>query len=73
MSLSAALLLAATAAAPVQDAGPAHGVVLAEARVTVEILPAAAVRQADGLQQGGKTAPRAQLSRRGNTILAEFE
>jgi hypothetical protein len=73
MSLSAALLLAAAAAAPVQDAAPSRGVVLAEARVTVRILPAAAVRQADGLQQGGETAPRAQLSRRGNTILAEFE
>jgi len=73
MSLSAALVLAATAAAPVQDAAPPRGAVLAEARVTVRVLPAAAVRQANGLQRGSETAPRAQLSRRGNTILAEFE
>ena len=73
MSLSAALVLAATAAAPVQDAAPSRGVVFAEARVTAQILPAAAVRQASGLERGSATAPRAQLSRRGNTILAEFE
>ena len=71
MSLSAALALAAAAAAPVHDAGPSHGAVL-EARVTAQILPSAAVRQADGLQ-GGETAPRHQLSRRGNTILVEFQ
>jgi len=72
MSLSAALALAAAAATPVHDAGPSHGAVLAEARVTAQILPSAAVRQADGLQ-GGETAPRHQLSRRGNTILVEFQ
>jgi len=73
MSLSAALVLAATAAAPVQDAAPPRGAVLAEARVTAQILASASVRQADGLQAGGDAAPRHQLSRRGNTILAEFE
>jgi len=73
MSLSAALLLAAATAAPVHDAAPSRGVVFAEARVTVQILPAAAVRQADGVQRGSEAAPRPQVSRRGNTILAEFE
>ena len=73
MSLSAALVLAATAAAPIQHAEPSPGAVLAEARVTARILPAAAVRQASGLQRSAETAPRPQLHRRGNTILAEFE
>ena len=73
MSLSAALVLAAAAAAPVQDAGPSRGVVLAEARVTAQILASASVRQAGGLQGGRDAAPRHQLSRRGNTILVEFQ
>ena len=73
MSFSAAFVLAAVAAAPAQDAGPPHQTVLAEARVTAQILAAAIVRQADGLQRGGDTAPRHQLSRRGNTILVEFQ
>ena len=65
MSLSAALLLAAAAAAPVQYAE--------SARATAQILPAAIVRQASGFQQGGDAAPRHQLSRRGNTIQVEFQ
>ena len=73
MSLSAALLLAAAAAAPVNDAEPSHGVVLAEARVSVRILPAAMVRQASGFEPASETAPRPQLSRRGRTILVEFQ
>ena len=73
MSLSAALVLAATAAAPVQDAAPSRGVVLAEARVTAQILPAAMVRQASGFEPASETAPRPQLSRRGRTILVEFQ
>ena len=73
MSLSAALVLAAAAAAPVQAPGPSRGVVLVRANVTAQILPAAIVRQASGLEQRGETAPRPQLSRRGRTILVEFE
>jgi hypothetical protein len=73
MSLSAALVLAVAAATPVQDTEPAHGVVLTEARVSAEILPSASVRQASGLQRGDDAAPRHQLSRRGNTILVEFQ
>jgi hypothetical protein len=73
MSLSAALVLAAAAAAPVQHAAPSHGVVLAQARATAQILPAAIVRQASGLQQATGDAPRHQLSRHGNTVLIEFE
>jgi hypothetical protein len=73
MSLSAILLLAAATAAPVQDDGAPRGVVLAQARVTAQILPAAIVRQTGGLQQDGDTAPRHQLRRRGNTILVEFQ
>jgi hypothetical protein len=73
MSLSAALVLAAAATAPTQSAAPAHGHVLAEARVSARILRGAIVRQASGFQPGDETAPRPQLSRRGRTILVEFE
>ena len=73
MSLSAALVLAAAAAAPVQAGEPSHGVVLADARISVRILPGAIVRQASGLEPAGDTAPRPRLSRRGRTILVEFE
>lgn len=71
MSLSAALVLAAVVAAPVQQAAPPPRVVLAGVRA--EILPSAAVRQASGLQPGSETAPRPQISRRGRTVLIEFE
>jgi hypothetical protein len=72
MSLSAALVLAAAAAsAPAQAAGPAQRVVLATARA--EILPSVAVRQASGLQPSSATAPRPQISRRGRTVLFEFQ
>jgi len=73
MSFSAALVLAAAAAAPVPQAEPSRGVVLADARVTAQILSAVIVRQASGLQRGNDAPPRAQISRRGNTILAEFQ
>jgi len=71
MSLSAALVLAAVAAAPAQQAPPPPRVVLAGVRA--EILPSAAVRQASGLQPGSDTAQRPQISRRGKTILFEFQ
>lgn len=75
MSPSATLILAAAAAAaaPAQDAPPARGVVLAEARATARILPAAIVRRVSGPQPAGEGTPRHQLSRRGNTVLVEFQ
>ena len=73
MSLSAALVLAASVAAPAMDTAPVRRVVLAQARVTAQILPSAIVRQASGLQPGNDATPRAQLRRRGNTILVEFQ
>jgi hypothetical protein len=73
MGFAASLLLASAAAATVPDDAPARGVVLVEARVTAQILPAAIVRQADGLQSTGDDAPHHQLSRRGNTVLVEFQ
>jgi hypothetical protein len=73
MSLSAAFVLAAAAAAPAQHTEPAHRIVLAEARVTAVILPSAIVRQASGWQRDDDTAPRPRLSRRGSTILVEFQ
>jgi len=38
-----------------------------------EILPAAIVRQASGPEPSGDHAPRFQLSRRGNTVLVEYQ
>ena len=73
MSLSAALLLAAAAPNAAQGSEPARGGVLAEARVTATILPAAAVRQADGQVEAGEGAPRHRVVRRGNRVLVEFE
>ena len=74
MSLSAALVFAAAAAAPVQDDPPSRGGALAEARVTAQILPSASVRQASGLQPGNDTfGQRPQVSRRGTTVLFEFQ
>lgn len=74
MSLSAALVLAAGAAsAPGQEAPPSRGVEIAEARVAARILPAAIVRQASGPEAAASRAPRHQLSRRGNTVLVEFQ
>ena len=73
MSLPAALILAAAATASTPTAAPARGVELAQGRVTAEILQAAIVRQASGPEQSGTAAPRHQLTRRGKTILVEFQ
>jgi hypothetical protein len=73
MSRSAIALAAAAAVASAQGEPPSRGVVLAEARATARILPAAAVRQASGLERNGAEARQHQLSRRGNTILVEFQ
>ena len=72
MSLSAALILAA-AAPSVQGEPVSHGPVLAQARVVATILPAVVVRQGRGLEQVSANTPRHQLSRRGNTVLVEFQ
>ena len=72
MSLSAALFLAA-AAPSVQGEPVSHGPVRAEARVMATILPAVIVRQDRGVEQASANAPRHQLSRRGNTVLVEFQ
>jgi hypothetical protein len=74
MSSSTALILAAAAAAfaPAQDGRPARGIELDEARVTARILPAAVVRQASG-PESSEARPRHQLSRRGRTVLVEYQ
>ena len=75
MSLSAGLILAAAAAASasVQGAPPPRRVELAQARVEATILPAVIVRQSEGPVKGGEQAPRHQVSRRGNTVLIEYQ
>jgi len=73
MSLSAALILAAAATASSPPAAASRGVVLGQARVTAQILPAVRVRQADGPVAAGEGAPVPRLTRRGRTVLVEFE
>jgi hypothetical protein len=74
MSPSAPLLLAAAAVfVPAQDARPSRGVEVVEARVTARVLPAAIVRQARGPEPSGNGGPRPQLSRRGTTVLVEYQ
>jgi len=72
MSLSAALILAAVAPAA-QGEAVSRGVVLAEARVSATILPTASVRQDRGLERVDAETPRHQVTRKGNTILVEFQ
>ena len=73
MSLSAALVLAAAIPASVQAPETTHRVVLVTARATATILPSAAVRQASGLVGSGDDQPQHQISRRGRTVLVEFQ
>jgi hypothetical protein len=73
MSLPAALILAAAAAASAANAEPARGVRLASASVTATILPSVAVRQAEGRVDSNGTTPQHQRTRRGRTVLIEFE
>jgi len=74
VSLSATFFLAAAAASvPAQGAQTSRGAELAEARVTAQILPAAIVRQASGPEPSGDRGPRHQLTRRGKTVLVEFQ
>jgi len=72
MSLSAALFLAA-AAPSVQGEHVSRGPVLAEARVVATILSAAVVHQDRGPDRANTNTPLHQLSRRGNTVLVEFQ
>jgi hypothetical protein len=73
MSLSAALVLAASVPASVPAVEAPHRVVLARAGISATILPSAAVRQASGPVITSNIQPRHQLSRRGRTVLVEFE
>ena len=73
MSLSAALVLAASVPASVPAAETPHRVVLATATVSATILPSAAVRQASGPVIDSDNQPRHQLTRRGRTVLVEFQ
>ncbi len=73
MSLAAALVLAAAIPASAPPPETTHGVVLVRASATATILPSAAVRQASGLVQSDDSQPRPQISRRGRTVLVEFQ
>jgi hypothetical protein len=73
MTPAAALMLAAAATASTPGDTPSRGPALAEARVTAQILPAATVRQASGLERTGNDMPQHRVTRRGERILVEFE
>jgi hypothetical protein len=71
MSFFGALFLA-TAATAGASSHEGHGVEILGAEVRAEIIRPAIVRQASGLEQR-RDAPAPQLSRRGPTILVEFQ
>jgi hypothetical protein len=68
--LSALILVAAAAAGGAQSGG--QGVQIVTAQVQAEIVRPAIVRQVSGLEER-RDAPSAQISRRGRTILIEFQ
>jgi len=72
MSLAALVIaVAAGTAAPGSEA-PAHGVRIESAQARATIVRAVVVRQGSGLEED-REAPKPQLTRRGRTVLIEFE
>jgi hypothetical protein len=71
MNLFAALLLTAAATAGTSEAD-GRGVQVASAQARATIVRAVAVRQASGLQRDDD-APAPQITRRGRTVLVEFQ
>ena len=72
MSLAGALVLAAAAAASGAPSPAGQGPEILSAEVRAQIVRPAIVRQASGLEQG-RDMPAPQISRRGGTILVEFQ
>ncbi len=74
MTSLAALLIAAAATAAVPAPAPegGSGVQVASAQARATIVKAVAVRQASGLEPR-PDAPAAQITRRGTTVLVEFQ
>lgn len=68
--LGALILVAVATAGGAQSGG--QGVQIAAAQVQVEIVRPAIVRQVSGLEER-RDAPSAQISRRGRTVLVEFQ
>jgi len=71
MSLAGALVLAAAVATGGGSSG-GQGVEILSAEVRAEIVRPAIVRQASGLEHG-RDMPAPQISRRGGTVLVEFQ
>jgi hypothetical protein len=69
-SLSALILVAAATAGGPPSGG--QGVQIVTAQVQAQIIRPAIVRQLSGLEER-RDAPSAQISRRGRTILVEFQ
>jgi len=69
-SLGALILVAAAATGGAQPGG--QGVQIVTTQVQVEIVRPAIVRQDTGLEER-RDAPSAQISRRGRTVLIEFQ
>ena len=72
MSIAAALILAAATASAPPPAAHGGGVQLASAQARAAIVEVAMVRQDSGLDQD-RDGPAPQISRRGRTVLFEFE
>ena len=72
MNWLAALVMLASAPS---SAGPpaSTGVEIATARVTVEIVRPAIVRQDGGWQEVARDAPRPQITRRDGAVLVEYQ
>ena len=71
MSPFTALLVAAVASAGARESA-SQGAQVESARVQAEIVRAVIVRQASGLQPD-RDAPAPQITRRGRTVLVEFQ
>ena len=72
-SIAALVLAAAAALGAGGDRAEPRGVQSAVAQVQARILQPAIVRQATGPDQADRRAPAPQISRRGRTVLVEYQ
>ena len=74
MNWLAALVVLASAQSQAEPPGAtARGVEIATARVTIEIVRPAIVRQNGGWQEVARDAPRPQITRHGDSVLVEYQ
>jgi hypothetical protein len=73
MNWLTALVVLASAQSQAEPPATARGVEIATARVTVEIVRPAVVRQNGGWQEVARDAPRPQVTRHDEVILVEYQ